>query len=148
MKCCRVALAVMLATVALVSSLACAGVQRAAQQQKERNDLKQIALEYHNFIETNHNPPATLDEFVAFFEKTYGASPLTSDLKSGKYVIYLDVTITKLTDGSVNTVLGYETSVPASGGPVVMADSSVREMTAAEFAAAKKPPAPAKPSKP
>jgi hypothetical protein len=148
MKRCRVALAVLLASAGLLSSLACAGVQRAAQQQKERNDLKQIALEYHNFVETNHNPPATLDEFVAFFEKTYGATPITSDLKSGKYVIYLDVDFAKVTDGTVNTVLGYESSVPASGGPVVMADSSVRDMTAAEFGTAKKPPAPAKPSKP
>src|SRR3984957_14424350 len=108
----------------------------------------QLALDDHNFVDTNHNPPATLDEFVAFFEKNYGAGPVTSDLKSGKYVIFLDVTFTKLTDGTVNTVLGYESSVPTSGGPVVMADTSVRDMTAADFAAAKKPPAPAKPSKP
>jgi hypothetical protein len=138
----------MLTVVALVSSLACASVQKAAQQQKEKNDLKQIALEYHNFVDTNHNGPTTLDEFVASFEKNYGAGPVTSDLKSGKYIIYLDVTFTKLTDGTVNTVLGYESSVPTSGGPVVMADASVRDMTAAEFAAATKPPAPAKPSKP
>jgi hypothetical protein len=138
----------MLATAALASSLACAGVQKAAQQQKERNDLKQIALEYLNFIDNNQNPPKTLDEFVAFFEKNYGANPVSSDLKSGKYVIYLDVTINKLPDGTGNTVLAYESSVPASGGPVVMADASIRDMTAAEFAAAKKPPEPAKLSKP
>ncbi len=148
MKCCRFALALTLAIAALASSVACSGLQNAARQQKEKNDLKQIALLYLNFIDTNHNPPTTLDEFVAFIDKTFSGSPLITDLKSGKYVIYLDVPFAKLTDGAANTLLGYESSVPTSGGPVVMADASARDMTAAEFAAAKRPPDPAKLSKP
>jgi hypothetical protein len=141
--------ATVLVVMSLLPSLACMGkVQQAAQKQKERNDLMQIGLTYHNYYDTNHKGPATLDDFVKFAQQADpGAAPVIADLQSGKYVIYLGVDISKLPDGAVNTVLAYEANVPTAGGPVLMADVSTREMTAAEFAAAKKPPN-AKPSKP
>jgi hypothetical protein len=141
--------AAVLVVASLVPSMACMGkIQQAAQMQKEHNDLMQIGLMYHNYIDTNKKGPATLDDFIKFFQQNEpGAGPIIADLQSGKYVIYLGVEISKLPDGSFNTVLGYESNVPNAGGPVVMADGSTKDMTAAEFAAAKKPPG-AKPSKP
>jgi hypothetical protein len=141
--------ATVLVVVSLLPSMACMGkVQQAAQKQRERNDLKQLGLTYHNYYETNHKGPATLDDFIKFAQQADpGATPVIANLQSGMYVIYLGVDISKLPDGSGNTVLGYEANVPMAGGPVLMADGSTRDMTAAEFAAAKKPPN-AKPSKP
>ena len=138
--------ATVLVVASLLPSMACMGkIQQAAQKQKERNDLMQIGLMYHNYIDVNKKGPATLDDFVRFAQKSDPA--VVNDLQSGKYVIYLDVDISKLPDGAFNTLLGYEANTPTAGGPVVMADGSTKDMTAAEFAAAKKPPS-AKPSKP
>jgi hypothetical protein len=141
--------ATVLLVASLVPSMACMGkIQQAAQKQKERNDLLQIGLIYHNYNDANKKGPATLDDLVKFTQQSDPTAALVvADLQSGKYVIYLGVDITKLPDGATNTVLGYGANVPTAGGPVLMADASTKEMTAAEFAAAKKPPN-AKPSAP
>ena len=140
--------AAVLVVASLLPSLACMGrIQQAAQKAQESNDLKQLGMSYHSYIDTNSKPPATLDELAAFEDKSFGPSPATSGLRSGKYIVYLGVEVTKLPAGASNTVLGYESSVPTAGGPVVMADGMVKNMTAAEFTAATKP-AGAKLSKP
>jgi hypothetical protein len=142
--------ATVLVVASLLPSMACMGkIQQAAQKQKERNDLMQIGLMYHNYYNINKSkPPATLDDLLKFGQQNDpAAAPVMNDLQSGKYVIYLGVDVMKLPDGSTNTVLGYESNVPTAGGPVLMADGAVRDMTPADFAAAKKP-ANAKLSKP
>jgi Protein of unknown function (DUF1559) len=130
---------------ALLPSVACVGnVRQAAQRMQESNNLKQLALAYMMYMNDPKNKdtgPETVDEFVAWVQKNaQETSALVSDVKSGKYVFYLGVSIPKLTAGRSNTVLGYEAAVPSAGGQVVMADGSVKQMTAAEFAAAAKPP--------
>jgi len=146
------AMTAILAAISLAALLACAGplqkVRQAAQRAKQQNDLKQIGIEYLNYGATNGKSPATLDEFLTFFDKSLGPNPISADLRSGKYIIYLDVKLKNLPKGTQNTVLGYESTVPTAGGPVLMADGSAQAMTAEEFNAAAKPPAPAKPSKP
>jgi hypothetical protein len=140
-------IATVLVVVSLLPSMACMGkIQQAAQKQKERNDLMQIGLTYHNYYDSNGKSPATLDDFIKFAQSSDPPNVI-ADLQSGKYVIYLGVDIKKLPDGQANTVLGYDANVPTAGGPVLMADASTREMTATEFAAANKPPN-AKPSRP
>jgi hypothetical protein len=54
--------------------------------------------------------------------------------------VYLDVDVPNLPAGPSGTVLGYEPKTPAEGGQVLMADGNVKDMTAAEFQAATKPP--------
>jgi hypothetical protein len=136
-------LAVVLVVASLVPSMAClGGIRQAAQRQQDANEMKMIALDYHGYIEDNKKPPDTRDELVAHLGKIGGAnSPVITALTTGKYVFYLGVNVAKLPD-SGNTVLGYEAAVPTSGGQVVMADGSVRQMTADEFAKATKPPNP------
>jgi hypothetical protein len=135
-------IAAVLLVVTLIPSLACMGkIQQAAQKVKDQNDLAQIGMLYHSYCDLNSGkPPATLDEFVKFAQTNQpGAAPAISGLQSGKYVIYLGVDFKKQTQGTGNTVLAYDANVPTAGGPVVMADGMVRQMTAAEFAAATKP---------
>jgi hypothetical protein len=54
-------------------------------------------------------------------------------LKQGKYVVVWGVK-----DKDSGTVLAYEKDAPTKGGAVLMADGTVREMTADELKAAKK----------
>jgi hypothetical protein len=142
-------LAVALVASLLASSIGCLGrVRQAAQRAKESNELMQLGLLYHNYYDSTNKWPATVDEFVKFAQANDPATgPVISALQSGKYILYMDVDVAKLPAGSGNTVLAYEADVPAAGGPVLMADGSIRQMTAAEFSAATKPPN-AKPSKP
>src|SRR5579862_4030606 len=87
--------AAILGAASLVPLLACAGpvgaIRQAAQRAKEQNDLKQIGIEYLDYEATNGKSPATLDEFLTFFDKSLGPNPISTDVKSGKYDIYLDV---------------------------------------------------------
>ena len=135
-------IAAVLVVVTLLPSLACMGrIQQAAQKARDANDLMQIGLLYHNYCDLNSGkPPATLNDLVKFAHTNDPAAvPVIAGLQSGKYVIYLGVDFKKQTQGTTNTVLAYEANVPTAGGPVVMVDGSIKQMTAAEFAAAPKP---------
>jgi hypothetical protein len=100
------------------------------------NQMKQLALAYHNFWSTNGNRGPTKPEDLApFYEKQ---ADITALLTSGEVVVYMGATIQSMVNGSSNTVLGYEKDVPKSGGLVMMGDGSVKKMSADEFAKAPK----------
>jgi hypothetical protein len=127
----------------LACLLACGGIRQAAGRQQAAKDLNQLARMYHDFHESKSKGPANTQELIQFVKNDPAATALATQTgPGGKYVLYWNVRITTLTAGSAATVLGYEASVPASGGMVLMADGSTRTMTAAEFAAAPKPPTP------
>ncbi len=126
---------------ALLSTGCIGTIRQAAQKTQDSNDLKQIVLTYHMFHDEKSRGPDTVDEFSAWAQqKAPEAAIVIGSIKSGKYVFYMGVRLTTLTDGTVNTVLGYAATTPTAGGLVVMADGSVQTMTAAQFAAAPKPP--------
>jgi hypothetical protein len=100
------------------------------------NDLKKIALAYHNPYSAAGRGPNKVEELAPFFEN---AKDLTERLKDGTYVFAWGADIKKMTNGTSNTVLAYEAEAPSKGGVVAMADGSVRAMTAQEFNAAAKP---------
>jgi hypothetical protein len=131
--------ALSLAVMALLAP-GCGRVRDAADRAKKSNDLKQLGLMYHNYILTNKKGPASADDL-----KSVTGSPqeqaVVQMVKDGKYVLVWGTTIAEMQKnpgGSTGTVLGYEASVPTAGGLVLMGDASVRNMTAAEFAAAPK----------
>jgi hypothetical protein len=118
-------------------SIGCLGrVQQAAQRAKDTNDLKMLGLVYHSYLDAKSAPPATVDDLATFDPNV---KIVTDGVKSGKYKLYLGVSIIKLPEGASNTVLGYHADAPVSGGPVLMADGFCKTMTPTEFAAAPKP---------
>jgi hypothetical protein len=124
------------------STLACGAVGNAAARQKTMNDIKQVSLAYILFLEDKKAPPADEKDFTAFVSvKQPDAVAAWSNLQAAGYKVYWGVHPLKLTSGSSNTVLIYPGDAPAKGGIVGFADGSVRELNAAEFNAAAKPPA-------
>jgi hypothetical protein len=99
------------------------------------NDLKQIALAYHDCLSTGR-PPSKPEDLYGLLE-----GPQTSPsqgLASGKYVVFWNARIENMPQGTSNTVLGYYKDVPTAGGPVMMGDGGTRVMTAEEFKASPK----------
>jgi hypothetical protein len=107
----------------------------AADREKKTNDLRQIGLAYHNCLDTNKKPPATVDDLAPFYEKD---AKITAALKDGTYVFYYNVKLTDMTNGTSNTILGYEKDAPTKGGVVLFGDGTVKPLTADEFAKAPK----------
>jgi hypothetical protein len=128
---------------ALVLALLAAGcgrVKNAADRAKKSNDLKQLGLMYHNYLDMNKKGPASADDLKAVTSGPQEQA-VVQMVKDGKYVLLWGATIPEMQQnpgGSSGTILGYEAGAPSAGGLVLMGDASVRNMTAAEFAAAPK----------
>jgi hypothetical protein len=119
----------------------CGRIQNAAERAKKSNDLKQLGLMYHSYIDANRKGPASADDLLKAAAGEPGAQAVVQKVKDGKYVLIWGTTITEMQkspQGSTGTVLGYEATAPTAGGLVLMGDGSVKNMTAAEFAAAPK----------
>jgi hypothetical protein len=127
--------ALLLVVTALI--FGCGGIRQAAVKQQRTNQLKAIAIAYHNCNDQNLKGPANAAELQKFLE---GFPDAVQAIQSGEIVVYWNAKVpTDFPKGTSNTVLAYDKVVPASGGVVVMGDGSPRVMTAAEFAAAPKP---------
>jgi hypothetical protein len=118
----------------------CGRIKSAADRAKKSNDLKQLGLMYHSYLDANRKGPASADDLMTIASDP-GSKAVVQMVKDGKYVLVWGTTIAEMQknpQGSTGTVLGYEASAPTAGGLVLMGDASVRNMTAAEFAAAPK----------
>jgi hypothetical protein len=100
-----------------------------------QNQLKQIGLAYHNHLGAMKRPPANAKELAPFLENDV---KLVDALTKEEIVIFWKSTFENMTAGTSNTVLGHEKETPTAGGLVLMADASVRTMTAEEFKKAPK----------
>jgi len=128
---------VFLVAVVAAILLGCGGVQQAAQRQKQANDLKQIGLAYHSYLDDHAGKaPSRAEDLQKYLQDS---PPVYQALANGQYVVQWGATIQNMTGGSSNTVLAYEAEVPTKGGQVLMGDASVRKMTVQEFQAAPKP---------
>ncbi|HKB41091.1 MAG TPA: hypothetical protein VKD72_31980, partial [Gemmataceae bacterium] len=103
--------------------------------QKKINDLRQIGLAYHNCCDATQRAPTKVDDLAPFYEKD---ARITQALTNGDYIFLWGVKPTVMIQGTSNTVLAYERSVPISGGLVLMGDGSVKKMTQQEFVKAPK----------
>lgn len=124
---------VLSATAILACLLACGATQKvreAADRQKRSNDLKQIALELANYHDANGKFPADQQAFLR------GADPVvTSLVQGGQYtVLYGEVRMADLTEGTSNTVVAYENQTRGGNRLVATADGNVVLMPEAEFA--------------
>jgi hypothetical protein len=108
----------------------------AAEQKKASNDLKELVLAYHAFVDANPGKaPGNLDALSKYFTQD---GKVLQAMKEGKYVFFYGARIESMTQGTSNTVLAYEKDVPTRGGLVAMADGVVKTMTVQEFQAAPK----------
>jgi hypothetical protein len=119
----------------LTAVLLLAGGARAADV--TANDLKQIGLAYHNMNDATNKAPAKAKDLAPYFENS---KKLLNFLESGQIVFLYNVRLQQILGGAgtSNTVLAYVKEAPTKGGLVLMADGSVKKMTADEFKKAPK----------
>jgi len=97
----------------------------------QKNELNDIYECYSEYIKNNKRPPQQLSE-LRRYEVMHGLA--LSALNSGKYVGVWGVS-----SKDSGTVLAYAKDAPSQGGPVLMADGSVKNMSAEETQTAIKP---------
>lgn len=121
--------------------VACAlplGCGKGAFNTKASNDLKVVGLAFHNFSDANPGKVPTkaedLDPYIGENRDVARA------LKEGKIVFLWGASMKDImkAGSTSDTVLAYEKDVPTQGGLVLLADASVRKMSADEFKTAKK----------
>lgn len=133
------------ACLAVLSCLvACGGfskVQQAKQRVQTSNDLRQIGLTYLNYLDSKGKPPASAEELITWARTNIAeAVPLLEQTRpGGRFVIKWGLNPRRAPEGSSNTVLGYESKATTEGGPVLLGDGAIMQMTAAELAARNKP---------
>jgi hypothetical protein len=94
--------------------------------------LKEVHEMYQHYVKRNQKPPHQLSDLAK--AENEGIYPVTvASLKRGKIVVVWDIQ-----GNDSGTVMAYEKDAPTQGGSVLMADGTVKQMTAAEFTAAKK----------
>jgi hypothetical protein len=110
----------------------------AAAEKQKREYLQQYGIAYRNHMDTMDIGPSKADDLASYMEND---ERLLKPLRTGDYVLIYDV---KLPDeknaykGAADLVLGYVKDVPTKGGPVLMGDGKVIQMSPEEFKKAKK----------
>lgn len=101
------------------------------------NDLRQLGVAYPQYVATAGQGPAKLADWT---ELKADAPKVYEAIEDGRYVVIWGVRLLAVANdaGLSNTILAYEKDAPNQGGGVLMADGSVKTMTAPEFQAAPK----------
>jgi hypothetical protein len=122
--------ALLLFAVLPVLTVGCGGGSRT--QSPQHTILQEIHSMYGLYIKHHQKAPKQLSDLAN--KENEGIHPgAVAALKKKRYEVVWGVN-----SKDSGTVLAYEKDVPTKGGPVLMADGAVREMTAEEFRSAKK----------
>ena len=107
---------------------------------KTSNDLKQVLLSYHSYLDDKKAPPPDEKEFSAWVsaKQPEVAAPLAR-LQAAGYKVYWGTPVANLPAGSSNTILIHPADAATKGGLVGYADGSARQVTAEAFNKAAKP---------
>jgi hypothetical protein len=97
-------------------------------------DLQAIGLAYHSYNDASQRGPGKPEDLSPYLEADNKAA--YDALKSGRYVFIWNVRLLEAQPTS-ETVIAYEKDVPTKGGPVLYADTTVKNLTAEEFKSAK-----------
>jgi hypothetical protein len=117
----------------LAGSFLAAGCSKPAPDaDPEKANLNDLYDLYLTYLKQNQKAPKQLSDFTKPQYETISPGAIEG-LKSGKYVFMWGVN-----DKSSGTVLAYTKDAPAQGGPVLMADGTVKTMSAEELTAALK----------
>jgi hypothetical protein len=112
-------------SIVLVALVGAAPLLAQAPRPNTANDLKQIGLAFHSCIDATGKAPQKADDLVPYLDK--------NQKLIGDYVFIYGVGILQMTQGTSNTVVGYEKDVPTKGGFALYGDGSVKRLTAEEF---------------
>jgi hypothetical protein len=98
------------------------------------NDLKQLGLAYHNFLDVSKgkSAPVKAEDLEPFLDQKV-REKILGFLKSGQIVFIYNVRIAEMIMGTSNTLIAYEKNTPEGGGPVLYGDGSVKTLTADKF---------------
>ncbi len=122
------ALLIFIAVVAAILGLV-VSARNQARVQETRNILKTVGLAYHHCVSETGSPPAKIADMNWC---GCGAGALAAKvIKDGLVVVVWNANVR--TSENSKHVLGYATSVPTAGGPVLMADGTVKTVTVDEF---------------
>ncbi len=98
----------------------------APQASRTSNDLKQLVLAYHCYLDANQRPPQKPDDLGPYIEND---ARLLAALKSGQLVFIFGVGLTDMPAGSSNTVVAYGGTCPPRAASSAWATALVRKMT-------------------
>jgi hypothetical protein len=106
-----------------------ARAQKADDPTAVSNDLKEILLAYHNYLDKNKGAaPGKAADLAPFLEKR-----ALTRLENKSVVFVYGVTLKDMIQGSSNTILAYVKDAPEKGGQVAYGDGSVKKLTADAF---------------
>jgi hypothetical protein len=112
-----------------VLAVGCGGstVPSSSPQGNKLNDIHDM---YTHYVRSHQKPPHQLSDLA---NKQYeGISPrAVEDLQKGKIIVVFDIQ-----GNDAGTVMAYVKDAPTKGGAVLMANGTVRQMTAEEFKSA------------
>jgi hypothetical protein len=101
-----------------------------AEDARTTNDLKQIGLAYHLFINDNPRGPTKAEDLGPYLCNN---KRLIDLLKNEDIYFFYKVGIAQMTAGTSRTILAFEKDAPKKGGLVLMGDGSVKKLSADEF---------------
>jgi hypothetical protein len=106
-----------------------AQAQKADDPTAVTNDLKEILLAYHYYLDKNNGAaPVKVADLAPFLEKR-----ALTRLEDKSVVFVCGVAPKDMVRGSSNTILAYVKDAPQKGGQVAYGDGSVKKLTADEF---------------